>query len=480
MILAKNTMVILALPTAFLFFGALGLLPEARAGSSNLGFSVTSDASLSHPRIEVRDARSRQPLDDAAVTLTEAPRGLFSVTVSKPGYVTLTLAGVRPARVEIELEPLATSAPQVLAQGNVSGWVPPRLSRRNPLGKPVSIGLVLRALQPTDLLGFGVGSMLSPLRDTIDILGPRSIPSNLVLPQQSIPIGIGRIRVKKTSYRLLLEPEVRTLLAATQGAIDSGDLLSLGNAKQIPASVLNKIRFTRLGFSAPFTPEGNTSLELEGNQELVPAHRVNASRPPFPADVVVTALTDPDGSGELLVPTDVKAPITLDGTTANPIALRSAPGATARDRRVLTTALSANQRRLSGIISAEAGEDVRPGDFLEVTELPDSAGLPASLPLAASEGRIRSVIFEGVTVTQLGRESAERSYPLWTVYVLPAAGETQLVPDSALLGAPVRSYSLLELEFGSALDESRIEAGTLIQGLRRFTRATAEIKASAH
>lgn len=63
-------------------------------------------------------------------------------------------------------------------------------------------GLVAKTLQVADLGSIDTSAFISPMHDEVDIFGPRNIPSNLVLPDQTIPVFFLPIRINKPIYRL--------------------------------------------------------------------------------------------------------------------------------------------------------------------------------------------------------------------------------------------------------------------------------------
>lgn len=491
----------------------LAISASAQAHAETLGFSLADDGTSGDLQVEVVDELTGQPIPDAVISLGDASyddwnltdhdgaaafRPLTSlpknITVSKQGYSALSILGIQSNRVTAFLKRLATQAPEVLVSGKVDGWQAAIPSGPDVLGKPVHVGLAFRTLGGFDLLSFNVGSVISPLSDTIDVFGPRKIPSNIVMPKQKIPVLLGSITVEKYGFRLPVRKGAEMRLMTIQGTIDSSDLIDMGQSGgKIGAGAINKFTFTRMGLSQPVSPASDFQLNLTANTALVPSHDVTVSPPPFQSDVLVAAVSDLGGDRQSLVPTDIRAPITAKAPPSGPVTvrIRSTAQQLGANQGVVAVAVTEDMKRLSGII-AELGRSRRlgraeMGQFLPVETIADSPSLPASVRLSPAPNGISAAVFESSITIPSRRPSAnppkqkERRFPVWFVYSLPSTGAMEIPTQGMPIPAStkVRGYSLLQLEFSPGFDGRVIDGRTVMTGLRRFTRTSSKIGASA-
>jgi hypothetical protein len=475
--------------------------------AESIGFSLHDGDHPAEPRetqILVLDDRTLQPVPDAMVTVRERTANTLSsaeiltgdlrfadssgavafpvsgqtskvVTAVKNGYAGATVIGARSSQVTIFLKPLEQSVPTSVGSGVVSGWQhAPFL-----LGKPVYMGAVFRSLNSYDLLQFQVSNLISPLKDEIDVFGKRQIPSNIVMPDETIPIFLGSIRLNKPHYRFPVPTEKPTRLALLQAQIDSSELVAIGQSGKADASSLNKVQFDRVGLSEPFTPAADFKKDLNAEYALQPAHKVTVNDPPFPSDVVVIAVTDLQGDRNWLIPTDIKAPITEKEMQIEkpiqhgPVTLRSiaqnAPFPS-RNQALITVATTKDLKRISGIITSSAGNQVNIGGFLESQAQPDSAILPEEVKIQAPSNGIGELIFR----TQ--DKASNIQHPVWFVYSLPEAGQVGISTRELPLQNNISQYSALKLEFDPAFDEHEVDGQYVITRLRRFASETANIR----
>lgn len=465
------------------------------AQSRTIGFSV-GQSSTSETQVSVLDDDTLQAIPDAMVTIQSefeiSEFVLFSdatgtarflpvpesallansqktITVSKAGYAFTKVIGVQNSHITIFLKPLDNMRSFATVHGSVSGW-----ERDDELlSKPVYMGLVFRSMSAYDLLDFNVKMLVSPLKDEIDIWGKRKIPSNLVIPNQDIPILLGSIHVNKPDYRLPVPPQQDSQLAIVQAQINSSDLIDIGQSGKVEPTSLNKIHFDRLGISKTFTPTGEADLQLDlrADLPLKDTHQVKVNAPPFVSDVLVAAISDISENWSSLLLTDVKAPLTINAfENHGPLQLRSAPTLAARDRMLLTIAISQDLKRISGIITTNAGTQVNPGEYLNSEASRDSASMPEQLKIRAPETGIGGAVFRATD------EERHQTFPIGYVFTLPSAGETLISTRNLPFQQKVSQYAVVQLEFGKGFNEKDMDGRNIITQLKRFATERAEIK----
>jgi hypothetical protein len=467
---------------------ASALLVAGRAHAESLGFSLSSTpapgAAAQDISVRVLDDETQKPLADASVSLSNSliddsgtvraqtgadgnslfkgalSRDARTLTVSKDGYATISVVGLQSTQVTIYLKALPSAQleanPTVIASGSMSGWVD---------SSDVKAGLVLKTLGAMDLLHFDASSLISPLKDTIDVMGSHEIPSNLVLPEQQVWALFVPITLNKPTYRLPLARGKTVRIAGVQGTISTDDLIALTqNGGKLSLELLNKLKFNRAGIN--LATQANTDFQANVNANLVlrPTHRVSPSQPPFAADVLVASATDIDGVRGTLLPTDIKlAANQSNPSQINTVQLSACDASAGRDRDVITIATADKGHRMSGIITAQAGSSVRPGEYLAIDGLSDTPTVPDTVTLSPLATGVAAALYETANA------------PVWYVYALPTAGVSQ-VPARRLPGnAAVKSYSMIQLDFGAGFDSSALDGQTVMKSLKRFARATAKV-----
>jgi hypothetical protein len=468
------------------------LLVGGQANADSLGFSLSTEVSPgSAPddlSVVVMDNETQKPLADASITLADslnddhsgqrhltgfdgasrfksALSRAHALTVTKEGFSAISLLGVKSAQVTIYLKPLPHSVAEpvavdpVLATGTLLGW-PESLG-----GDVVNAGLVFRTLNAFDLLHFDTDSLISPLKDKIEVLGSHDIPSNLVLPEQDISVFLASFTLNKPVFRLPVERGHAMSLAGVQGTIAVRELMSIvqGGGK-ISLELLNKLKFTRAGLTGEFTPATDLHTDVTTDLDLHTQHQVTVNAPPFKADVLVAAATDMNGDRGTLLPTDIKLAV----SSANPgqikaVSLSASDASVGKAHDVLTIAMGEKGRRISGIVSDSAGASVKPGEFLAVDELADAPALPESLALHAMASGLSAAIYESSKTA------------LWYVYALPESGTTPITASRLAGLDKVTAFSVIQLEFGQGFDGKTLDGQGVMRKLQRFARATAKV-----
>lgn len=392
-------------------------------------------------------------------------RGPRAMTVARNGYASLSLLGLQSAQVTIQLKslpsPQDSADPTVLAMGEMADW--PNV----PGGNTLTAGIVFKSLSAFDLLSFSADSFISPLKDSIDVMGKREIPSNFVLPTQDLTVFFMPVRLSKPHYRLPVARGKPVRLAGIQGSIPVSDLLGAvqGGTGKMPMTLLNRLTFTQAGVAPVTTPANDFSTTVDANLKLKPQHQVTPVAAPFAADILVAAATDLDGTRTTLLPTDVK----LAADMATPSQIKtvklSAPDPKGRSiRNVLTIALTNKGHRVSGIVTASAGARVSPGTFLDAVSIADVLTVPNTVTLSPLSGGVSAVMYEG-----------EGDSMIWTVYALPGASVSAVPAKGLPPSAKITSYSVAGFDFGPGFDHRNVDGTHIMTQLQRFTRSSATV-----
>lgn len=452
------SLVVQVLVVGFFFFH----LPNLEAKAESIGFSV-GDHPSGQLKLIVVDDLNGLPISDAQVSVSEGP--LKTITVQKKGYASTTILGLSNSKVTVFLKPLPDqNSPDrtVIASGSVNRWT----LDQDLLSKPVQLGLVFRSLPISELLHFNLDHVISPLKDTVDIWGKRKIPSNVVMPDQSIPIMGGVVRLNKSDYRFPTPEGETTRMVLSQGYIQSSDLISLaGQDGKVSADLLNKFHFTHLGITDSFIPTHDFKLNLESSFALTSGFTVKVKQPPFISDVLTTSVADLQGDWQSLIPTDIKAPWTVQNFRGSgSVILLKAENLTTKRYEIFTLALSEDLRRFSGIITEATSSNVEQGEFIPAEAIPERHQLPDEIPLQGQAGEINEVVFES-----LDQENPKKTYPIAYIFILPKAGLTKIFPREIPLDRKVSQYKTVRLEFKNPFDEKHFDGQTLLHQLKRFS-----------
>lgn len=427
--------------------------PE-RAG---LGFEVTRAAVGSkRPQIRVLHAATGEPVPGAEVSFDDATRTL---QVSASGFVAMRFHGVPPeSDLTIYLRPRTEDAPLVTARGTLTHWqeVPPG-NKTQVIG-----GMVVRALEAWDLIQFDVRGVVSPYRDTINVLGKREIPSNVVLPDQTVSIVFGNVRLNKPEYRLPVYADRPQRLAYAQGTFKVGDVLSSFQSGKLTLDLLNKIKFVRGGLSRELKPVNDFDETLDLSLPLETRLQVQVDKPGFSADVLVMAAQNLKGDRTLLLPTDIKAAYAV----VKPELVGKVQLATADANQVNSVAalaISEDEKLLSGVFTEAKSGNLRLGGFLN-----ERAFLRG---LRTRDGSVRlRAPARGIGLYV--REASSISGPVAMDVVFPSAGEREFVIDPAS-----SEEAALQLDFGAGFDERTCSGTRVLAKLERFQRVRTYKKA---
>ncbi len=390
------------------------------------------------------------------------------ITASKEGYTTFTLAGVRSKHVTFFLKPIPKADSVAIIQGGIQGWDP------HPGKKYVQAGVVFKSLNAVDVIDFQTTSFFSPLKDIINVMGSREIPSNLVLPNQDVTVLFATVNLNKPVFRLPLLTRRNTRLAVLEASGKATDIMSAlqgGNGSSY-FSLLNQLSLSRIGLSDTFQPSTGLSKTINADMKLVQnQYQVHANRPPFAADVVVVSMIDQNGDRRFLYPTDIKTASSLqDPNSLHDVNLSGITQNQNATQGIVTVALGDQFKQVSGILSSQISVMTKPGDFLNVALIPDYQTLPQTVNLTAPAHGIGMLSFYQTLPPEL-------SYPVWTVAVLPTLGNIQFSTQNLGTSVNIQKYSVTQLEFGASFNETIIDGQTLLKDLNRFGKA---VSAQSH
>ena len=459
--------------TLAVLFGIASLLIVVgrSAHAETLGFTLSDDlgGELGGTRVLVLDDQTLKPLADAQVQATIVG-GTPSITVTKKGYASATIIGAQSKGMIVYLKELPTKARNVVASGKMKKWT----GQFDERGSTVHAGLVVKSLSAFDLLDFESGSVISPLKDTIDVFGDREIPSNLMFPEQDVFLLFGSITLNKENYRLPVRAGEPSRLVGLQGEFSVDDVLPAFQGGKMSLAILNKVKFKQAGLTSTLVPTQDFTQIVDANQALSSRHKVSVNKPPFAGDVLVVAATDTAGDRNFLMPTDIKLAINKDSPNqVNTVNLMAPSSGAPESLNIMTIAMSDKGRQLSGILTEKAGSSVRPGDFLGTASVEtEPRALPETIAVKAPANGIATAVFQS---NILGDE--ERAVPVWYVYTLPNAGEVA-VPTQAQPGDvryPIQSYAVVQLDLGQGFDEKKVDGETVLRRLQRFSRVSAKI-----
>lgn len=490
----------------------LSLIPFAQAES--LGFSYLQRASSQQLEVSIHDDVTGLPLDGAQVWITdgfgtthqdppvlaylesgEAPSALplgdiqtdppsfllnpRVITVFKEGYQRFSLVGVQTGQIAVYLKPLRnTLGASTQLTGELRDWEMPSSGFLG--AKTIAAGIVFPVLSANDLMRFDPSLLISPERDTIDVMGPRRIPSNFVLPPQDVAVSIVPIHLEKPAYRLPVRPLLPLQLTGIQGEIGVSDITNgLGGSGKISLEILNKVKMKKLGTSTLLTPpqSGQLRTDLRAPVKLSQRHSVRVSQVPFPADVLVAAVSDLDDKLEAMVPTDLKLAISREsGATSGSQVLVGPTRPIGKAEHLIAIALSEDYRNLSCIIAARVansnpslkqtslGSTTEFNQFLTPHSLTDAPELPESLEV--------STLRQSLTFLTIEADSPE-----WIIGILPSTGSLRIPTRKFATTQPPKGLSLYQLDFGPAFDENLIDHRTQLTQVKRLTRSHAKIGA---
>lgn len=218
------------------------------------------------------------------------------VTVDAPGYIRATYMGLEPQTKVFTLKKKFTS--QVQLQGVTSGHP---IKTRDGF---VDFSLVMSAMTRQDLLNFQMQKVISPINDTVKIVGQKiNIPANVSLPKQTENYLIG-ITLNKPTYRLFFADQGVQRVFAARGRFPFKSVVDGFRENKEMFELINY--FTITGGSIR-----DVNLTDETNKLNIPVmdltfkDKKSFKAPKISNSQVMVALTVADNGG-YLIPTDVK------------------------------------------------------------------------------------------------------------------------------------------------------------------------------
>lgn len=434
----------------------------------SVGFSFASGLAPTDPRgvdVEAFDEFTGELLTDARIEVVNESRAnenTKTVSVSRPGYASLTIYGVTAPRMKAFLKPEAALGIAAVSNGKLTGYLPGYTEH-------VDGGLMLRSLGVSDLLALNINSLLSPLKDTIQLLGSRKVPSNLVFPYQRVGL---LFTLNKPTFRLPVSTARRTRLMAVQAAIRTTQLLDMPSNPD-PVFLVNLLKTRKLGFTDELMPTGDFTQDIPLSIDLRSTYTVHVPLPPFGADLFALSLTDLANDRQSLVVSDVKA--AREGTyelflgkQLKLMAPTALPSGSAQ--HVIAAAVSNGGDRISAVLMLNPSTTVQAPAFLNAPQVKDGP-LPEQMKIQAPR--------DGIALVSLMEARNEAGFAAHHVVVLPEAGEVAL-PLKTLAGTmPVAKLGVAQLEFTGGFSAKDVDGADVMKKLSRFTFSSGEVQAEA-
>lgn len=218
------------------------------------------------------------------------------VTVDAEGFVRQTQMQVALQGATIQLN--RKNNQRMELNGQVS-----QLPVQNNDGQ-VDFGLVIPALTKADMLNFDMSSVISPLNDTITVVGNElNIPSNVSLPNQKERYIIS-ITLNKPTYRMFFtEPGQRRVFAA-QGRFPFKTVVDEFRSGKQFYELINHFTISSGAIRDVNITNNVTQMDLPAN-EMNFSQKKNFKAPIVGKDELFISLAATDISG-YMVPTDIK------------------------------------------------------------------------------------------------------------------------------------------------------------------------------
>lgn len=417
-----------------------------------LGFSFVGDRAATALQVDVVDELSGLPILDADVQMSGIDQRW--VRVRKEGYGELIIGQVPPGRLTVYVKPTGVLGNSEVVEGEPSGYLPFRRG-------DVEAGLVIRALGVSDLVALNVQSLISPLKDSVNILGARQLPSNLAFPSQRVNFLVS---INKPTFRMPMSAVRQSRLSVVHA---SGGLMTLAGLPSDPGAhdYVNLLTPRKVGWSAPFLPNSRSRVSPAMSVELPQTQTLTVAGYPFEGHYYGMNLIDLESNRQSMVATDVKAvPISSDAQTT--IQLKTPATAPAGSTLVpIAAAISNGGNRISAAIATLGSS--QPVQFLSPPDLAPGP-LPASYAVAPADHA-----YTVLTAHEASQPVGNRSVQ---VVVFPSSNGA-IVPLADLSrGIQAVRWTLSQLEFDSAHRMDQVSAETLPQLLKRFTFSLAEVQ----
>lgn len=289
----------------------------------------------------------------------------LSVTVNSPGYMRVTYYQVKPQSLNFKLHPLVNVA-QIALSGKMTHF-------GNIKSDDIAdFGLVIQALNRSDLFSFSINKLISPEFDNFKVGGfiDTSIPSNLTFPRQKENYVVP-ITLDKEKYRLFFQEPGLKRTYALHGQFPFKDTID---------KFRNKVPFTTLINSFKFVSGGLKEFQLSGPLELdLPVNEMTFTsqetlQPPIvPANHFMMSISLFELNG-MLYPTDMHK---VNGS--KPFALKSIDNAQKHFLSVLAidpdAASSDTQRQEASSVEFVAQAPNHTPQFLDLIPTPTASSV---------------------------------------------------------------------------------------------------------
>lgn len=414
-----------------------------------LGFSweQKSEETAAAINVDVIDEYTGIPINDADVQIEGS--SLKNVTVSRSGYSKFTIMGLqRAGHLTVFLKPNEAFGTGAVASGKLNEYAPGWT-------KHVDAGLILRSLGISDLIAFNAESMMSPLKDTINVVGARKIPSNLVFPPQKVNLFVS---LNKPNFRMPMSVGRHMRLMAFQTAMLTNQLLDLPS-DPMAVDLVNLLKNRKIGWSERLSPKGDFKQDFTLTHNLVEKYEVEAAAPPFEADLFAISALDLSSDRQELIPADLKAAkrgtySRIRGAKFKLKAPETMPAGS--EQQLLIAALADKGSRVSAALIDKPTAKSKVPEFLNIQQLPKSKQLPDQLVVKPLQKGMTFVMVMG------------NSLDAYQIVVLPTQKETTLNLRKLAGDVPAKSYSVTDLEFTESFIPSKIDGVKEVIGLRRF------------
>lgn len=255
--------------------------------------------------IETRDGRVLAELTAtvghavAAISDADLSQGV-SITAYAPGYSVLSMTENTAHRVSLELLQLRSDDYAILG-GLMNGF-----DSNDDSGRAV-LGVAGKAFVVDDLVELDLGSFISPLKDTIDVMGERQIPSNIALPDQSVSYILFPVHLNKPTYRLPMLMGTSSRYFAMSGTVSVSDAISALKSNK-PWDLINAITFSKAGVTAPILagPGSNVRFDLSSDLPLTEDFHLKPGRNLSQNSSKRLAISVLQPVAGVFVPTDLK------------------------------------------------------------------------------------------------------------------------------------------------------------------------------
>ena len=282
-------------------FNAFGIFSE-KPNLPTLHFINEAGEPLTHAQVLIGEADGAFPgnsgqTDDNGDFLVPADwTSNDMVTVDAPGYLRATYMGLAPESKVITLKKQFNS--QVQLKGVTSGH-----PIKNKDGY-IDFSLVMSAMTRQDLLNFQVQKVVSPINDTISVVGQEmNIPANVSLPKQTESYLIG-ITIEKPAYRLFFADKGVQRVFAARGRFPFKAVVDGLRNKQEMFELINYFSITGGSIRDANLTEDTNKLDIPV-MDITFNSKKAFKAPKLSSNQVMVALTAADNSG-YLIPTDIK------------------------------------------------------------------------------------------------------------------------------------------------------------------------------